>query len=280
MKISQEILGIITFMFIMNPSVVVGEGTPWNITPRRNADADGGTLSITVNMKGAVRSSFLAVFTVPGGMTPPEKAAAIAEFLDRSSHLTATVVVPTNTVKVEIQNGDPAFDEIEGIEIRETGTGEGITKIKDDPPALSGPFRVFFVLDGTGITPDAAAFLQIGDVLPLVSTSTEGRSSLQIEEDLISAFNAAYVGTGYTAVTECGGIVVANVPCPEGIAAGSDDSGLSWSMGMFEGTSGCFPILPPGNPALPGWAGIALAALLVVAGIIVFGKRRTETQKG
>jgi hypothetical protein len=33
-------------------------------------------------------------------------------------------------------------------------------------------------------------------------------------------------------------------------------------------------------PVLPGWAGIALAALLVVGGIFVFGKRRTETQKG
>jgi len=33
-------------------------------------------------------------------------------------------------------------------------------------------------------------------------------------------------------------------------------------------------------PALPVWAGIAMAALLFVAGILVFGKRRTETQKG
>ncbi|MFH1110932.1 MAG: hypothetical protein V1790_17295 [Planctomycetota bacterium] len=39
--------------------------------------------------------------------------------------------------------------------------------------------------------------------------------------------------------------------------------------------------LPPvGRPSLPGWAGIALAGLLFVAGLFVFGKRRTETQKG
>lgn len=37
---------------------------------------------------------------------------------------------------------------------------------------------------------------------------------------------------------------------------------------------------PPPVPALPGWAGVALAAVLFVAGIFVFGKRRTETQKG
>lgn len=42
---------------------------------------------------------------------------------------------------------------------------------------------------------------------------------------------------------------------------------------------GCAPPAV-GRPALPGWAGIALAGLLFVAGIFVFGKRRTETQKG
>ena len=33
---------------------------------------------------------------------------------------------------------------------------------------------------------------------------------------------------------------------------------------------------PLSGPALPGWAGIALAALLVGGGIFVFGKRRKE----
>jgi len=68
--------------------------------------------------------------------------------------------------------------------------------------------------------------------------------------------------------------VVSNATSVHSIAERATFDGDSWSAGYF----GEFSIgpAPSGNPALPGWAAVALAAFLVGAGIFVFGNRRRE----
>jgi len=165
--------------------------------------------------------------------TKEAKADSIKSRIGAGDHLNTTIENGT-TVKIELDDGSP-FDKITKVEIKERGVVERTTKQEDD--ILLDPlfFRAIFDLKGIGTTSGAEALLQIGDTLPLVTTSTFGKTSKRIEWDLIAEFNESYYGTGYMAYSRAEGkIAINNVPLLEGFRAGTDDTTLHFTMSLGE----------------------------------------------
>ena len=144
-------------------------------------------------------------------------------------HFDATVQ-NGNTVRVEIDDDCPHYEDIEGVSVYDNSTGEGITITEDDPPPVYAT-RLTLNINGTG----TGGWFKLGvaeEGYPLVEVSeTAGMTGPEIEEMLVSLFNAAYIR--FTASLEGDTlIVIEDVPCPYGAAFGTTDTSLAYLFSM------------------------------------------------
>lgn len=206
------------------------KGRPWNISIYSAADADGGTIQITVTLEGPnlPDAPVIANVTIPGGRTAVLKCQDIASALDLSRHLESSC--SGTTVKVEVQDNSP-FSEIKGIQIDDSQTGEDLTGVKDDPDDQVLLMRAFFEFQGNSEA-EGEANLKIGNG-PLVTVPTSNMVASDIAQSLVSAFNENYAERNYTAKLFGELVVIDSVPCQEGITAGTSDSSLDFSFGMI-----------------------------------------------
>lgn len=246
MKTSKPVIMGLAFAFLMMMILELAwaKGRPWNISVDSAADADGGTIQIIVTLEGPglPDTPVVANVLLPGGRKAARKCQDIANALDMSRHLTASC--SGTMVKVEVQDNSP-FSEIKGIQINDSQTGEHLTGIRDDPqgqPLLERAFIEF----RTGSESEGEANLQIGTG-PLATVPTTRLSALEIAESLTVTFNEVYGGSGYTAELFGEIVVVDDVPCEEGITAGSSDSSLDFSFGMIR-VADAVPPEEPGEP--------------------------------
>ena len=207
------------FLLALPGERVQGRGFPWVIEVKQPARNDGqAIIDIEVD---SIR--ICTTIPVKKDWSVQEKCEEIAKVLDKNKFLTVTC----NGNRIKIVANDP--NEIKSVQITEIGTGEGLTAVKDDPLQEELILRAYFCLKGMG--ENGEANLRIGDE-PLVTVSTTGLKDVKIGEALVSTFNDIYEGTGYKAQHTGAFIYIDNVPCPLGIAAGTTDTNLSFSLGM------------------------------------------------
>lgn len=159
-----------------------------------------------------------------------EKLDLIASALTAHPFLDA-VVYPPNTVRFQLSSTAP-FNEIDGVVVSEWGTGEDLTAVKDQPteeemPPKLGILTIIGESEGDGVIR-----LQIGDG-PLVEVSTEGRSAEALAEALARPLQDLYADFPYEINLLGPHILIYNLPCPEGIAAGTDVPALAISFGLL-----------------------------------------------
>lgn len=206
------------------------QGTPWNINIQSGADADGGMVQVAVTLQGPglpdnpVQIGKL----IAGGATAAEKCQQIAAQLNKSKHLDASCPAGGTKIKVQVSAGSP-YNDIKGIEVDESKTGEKITEIKDDPIAADPMMTVYFEIFGDST--EGEAVLGVGEG-PLASVRTDGLPDFMIAEELAVEFNLLYADLGYVAQVADSMVYVDGVPCPEGVRAGTDDSNLDFAVGM------------------------------------------------
>ena len=164
-------------------------------------------------------------------MTPDEKAQAVVNGLKRgfgANFFEFKFDAPDDDFKLKVRNPAPVEHYIRQMSVRDSGTGEDIEAVKDDPGKEELLMVGYFSIHSKGRDADGMARLQIGSDYPMAEVATCGKTGSQITLELIDMFNNLYEKLGLTACELPGvpGSAIDKVPCPLGIRAGTTDTGL------------------------------------------------------
>jgi hypothetical protein len=217
----------------------------WDVEFDGTAKKDGRlTVSITFGtdiVPPGTRS--VAVFVqVRAGMSPEAKAQATVNALKAAlgaDFFEFEFSPPDDDFKLRIKTPGPNERYIREMWVRDSGTGEDIEAVRDDPGREELLLVGFFSIDGKGRDKAGVARLQIGKKLPLINIKTYGKTGTAITREIMRAFNRRYKKFGFAAREMAGvpGIAIENVPCPLGIRAGTTDTGLVTERGLLQGSS-------------------------------------------
>jgi hypothetical protein len=244
-------------------SPAIAKGTDWHIDFGDGSASADGTVTFTFKMNQGTEKS--VTLNVEEGWGPDYKAGRLNDLIDPTDELKSHVESNPHKVWVETDDSWEDDDRITELTHEDTGTGEGITHHSDDAPAGT-EIIVATIVNIEGIGTGGTLGLGIGsDLDGLVSIDTGGKTGSDIEQELLDAFNLAYVGL-YVATLDNGQIIIPNIPCPLGVLFGTTDTGLSYSFTMRQ--TGTVSI-----PALTGWGALILLAVTVIAAVIVIRRR-------
>jgi hypothetical protein len=287
--ISLLIVPLIPISFV---SAEEGQGTPWLATPIGEAKENGKmTFQITVRHSWVpfkTETTDTLDVNVQKGWTEERKAQELETVLNNKFGDFLIVSRTNSIVKVQLKKGAKYhgvdLKDIAGVKGGEYKTGETGITIKDDPTSSVRLEMVAFDIEGTPIDPAGVAVLKIGSTYPLVSVSTHGKSPTIIKSELVYWFNDLYTGTGFVAeIDYAGRVAVSDVPCPEGVTSGANDSNLSWTLSMEDPSEVVGGIILPVDKFGLLAPHIGLASTILVAAVASTTyfkrvKRRKEKQ--
>jgi len=249
---------ILTLMICPSQVNAQGKGTDWHIRFEGTAQ-ELGTLTFTFHLDKT--GSRTIELEVTEGMSDIQKAEALCGQLNARAEFYATRD-PANKVNVWVKEAWLADKTIVGMGKEDSGTGEGVEYYCDDPPP---DIFVNITLDITGTGTTGGWYkLGIGEAGPLAIVYTDGKDGDQIENELISAFNAIYTQNLAKLIGEK--VMVGKVPCPLGVALGTNDAGLSYRFDMRQTSP---------MPALSQYGLMILLLLVAGSGVwLMLRKRR------